>query len=82
MPTDSPDTEGWWQGSGRSQDESNSEPSEKGPANFHDSRGLKNAENDAAKIREKEGIRDAGRLRHASFQLNGRSILNVSALLN
>jgi hypothetical protein len=31
---------------------------EDGRANFHDSRGQKNAENDVANIREKEGIRD------------------------
>jgi hypothetical protein len=82
VPTDRPDTEGWWRGSGRSQDESNGEPNENGRANFHDGCGQKNAENDVANIRENKGIRDARRLRHASFHLNGRCILNVSAGLN
>jgi len=31
---------------------------EDGRANLHDNRGQKNAENDVANIREKEGIRD------------------------
>ena len=52
---------------------------EDGRANFHDSRGQKNAERDVANVREKERVRDAGRLRHASSHRSGRSSVDVSA---